>query len=198
MDKYCGPCSHSRRWAQLQLSCICVHCGHEQAAANWSARNRAREVMFVCLVNYHLASGFPAEHVLTGVSLFFFWCSSLKQQLVCEQEGEIKREMGFGSTEAVWIWSREAKQQTHPEFKWIFLKKGITSDYLHHRGEEDALVIGFCSAFVSFISLTVTCFHWFVHPNSLFPDRKREKLSQLSYQTEMQCYTNTARDVPVH
>jgi len=129
---------------------------------------------------------------------FFFWCSSLKQQLVCEQEGEIKREMGFGSTEAVWIWSREAKQQTHPEFKWIFLKKGITSDYLHHRGEEDALVIGFCSAFVSFISLTVTCFHWFVHPNSLFPDRKREKLSQLSYQTEMQCYTNTARDVPVH
>lgn len=70
-----------------------------------------------------------------------------------------KKEMGFGSTEAVWMWSREAKQQTHPEFKWIFKKgKGKTSEYLHHRG---VFVIGSCCAFVSFIShsLTVTSFH---------------------------------------
>lgn len=137
-------------------------CRHEHIASctlECCAGNWAKQVIFVCMANYRFASGSPAERALTGASLFF-WCGSLKTAVVREYKCEIERkEMGFGSAEAVWMWSREAKQQTHPEFKWIFRKGNEKPQSIYIT--EETFVISFCSAFVSFTShcLTATCFH---------------------------------------
>ena len=153
-----------------------------QVAANWSVvqGTEPKEWYFLCRVKYHRASGSPAECVLTRASLFF-WCSNLKQQCVCVgRRGKLK--MGFGSTEAVWMWSREAKQQTHPESKW-FLKKGKEKPQSIYITEEKE-----CLSFISH-SLTVTSFHSCI-PAECSQFLEDDKLSQLKIRRK--CWSDAA------
>lgn len=60
----------------------------------------------------------------------------------------------FGSTEAVWIWSTEAIRKEHTQSLNGFSEKGKPQSI--YITEEKEWVIDFCSAFVSFISHSLT------------------------------------------
>lgn len=149
-----------------------------QSAANWGAEVQRtepeKEMMRFCMVNYHLACGSSAECVLTRASVFV-WCSSL---CVCVWMNR-KREMSFGSIEAVWMWSREAKQQTHPEFKWI-LEKNEKKNLRVFTSQRRTVV---CALRLSFITHSLTVTRLSIHPSipteySRSPDN--DKLFQLN------------------
>lgn len=160
-------CSQST-WAHslLQTEVLC----REQSWKKW---------YFVCMVNYHLASGSPAECVLTGAPLFF-WCSSLKQQCVWAEVRNWKREMGFGSTEAVWMWSREAKQQTHPEFKWIFKKWKNLRVFTSQRSV--------CHWFL----LCICLFHFSFSHCNIFPSIRPSQQNTAGFSTVINCLNSTS------
>lgn len=83
---------------------------------------------------------------------------------------EQKEENGFLDLLRLYEYGPERLSNKHTQSLKGFKKRKErkTSEYLHHRGEEGVFVIGFCSAFVFYIShsLTVTRLHSSIHPST--------------------------------
>ena len=162
-----------------------------QLAANWSAvqGTEPRQSLPVwqsisLLLAFLRGVCWPKHLCFIFFLSFFFYCSSSREQSVLWAGGRgDEEELGFGCTEAVWIRPREAKQQTHPEFKWI-PRKGWDKPVRGYTTEKKKRLLSLVPALrlsQSFIIFLLE--HVSIHlslPNGYrdFPDK--DKLSQLS------------------